>query len=519
MYYLRPKTLQTIKHLAINGTKVDLDRILASPHFTGVTGVTITNPILPEQQEAFRHISCQLTTLSDTGHKDLKRSESSIKYFGEGALQNLHTFYLQNVRLPPLREILANGDGIAINLKSIAFVPFHVQDTAFTDEHIPDGYIIEAIELLRIISNFKFLPALRLVQVGLGRGAKDNKMKSDRIAFLDELWNSAGLHGLWRLATGKRITDQAKPFINGWVCWCDGIKGDLFLTTEEVSGFGTWCKKDKRYPRFEDFCEDNIHITVQADGLGVDKLHRDLLGQIHGVSILPADELNIEETLKAVSRSTRCVFIQFQSLWGTVIGYPNKQNFSKIETLRLQNVGIEDLVKLFDEPRPYCDNLALAVLTRLSLPQWTSLRDLTVPAMALQRGDCEDTIETGPTAASCGSHLPAYSFPWLSSLASLRTFRVIDWLACFECYEELKESENSTNLGNSFPGELKRRIPRGVIMFVLLATFWCPSDEDRWVEILENDFKEAVGGGVNVDMSYLWVQEMGFDDDEDQDDN
>lgn len=516
MHYLRPEALRTIKHLGINGTDDDLNQILDSPDFTGVTAVTISNPIQPDQQEAFRPIAFQLTELSEVCFSE-DPPGSSTEYLGDGALQNLHTFYLQNVGLPPLRELLANRNGIAVNLTVIAFIPFRVQEVAFTDKHTPDGYVFQAIKLFRIVGNNKFVPSLRQVQVGLGRGSRDESMRSDRIAFFTELWNSAGAHGMWRLTTATRLPLNGTPFLDGWLCSCDRLNGDLFLTAEEVSRFSAWCKRDGRYPRFEDFHTDNIHITVQPTGHGVDRLDRDLLDQIRGVSVLPGD-LNIEACLSAVTGSTRCVLIQIHSQWGTVHGYPKAKSFAKIETLRIHNVGQRDIVEVFDNPRPYNDNLPLAILTRLSLPKWTSLSELTVPTMALQRADRDDTIESGPIAATCGRHLPAYAFAWLSALTSLRTLQLIDWLACSECFKELHQSEFEVGVGYSFLGELKRRIPPRVTFFLLSGTFWCESDEDLWTIALGHEIRNAVGNDVSLNLSHLWVQDMEVHGDEEDED-
>lgn len=518
--YLRPETLRTIKHLNINGTDDDLDRILDSQNFTGVTAGTISTPILPDQQEAFRHIALQLTELSELSFSE-DQPGSSTNYLGDGALQNLHTFYLQNVGLPPLKKLLANGDGIALNLTVIAFLPFCVEEVAFTDKHTPDGYVFQAIELLRIVGNNRFVPSLRQVQVGLGRGSRDESMRSNRIAFFTEVWKSAAAHGMWRLATATGLPLNGTPFVDGWVCSCDKLNGDLFLTAEEVSRFSTRCKRDGKYPRFEDFHADNIHITIKPTGHGVDKLDRDLLDQIRGVSVLPGDELNIEACVGAVTGSTRCILIQTQSQWGTVVGYPNAKRFSKIETLRIQNVGRQDVDEEdFEDPRPYNVNLPLAILTCLSLPQWASLSEITVPAMALQRGDCDNTIESGPIAAICGRHLPAYAFAWLSTLQSLRTLQLIQWLACSECCEELWQPEFEIRASYSFLGELRRRIPRGVTSFLLSGTFWCESDEGLWAFILAHKIQNAVGNDVSINLSHLRVQVAEFDGDgEDEDDN
>lgn len=518
--YLRPETLRMIKHLDINGTGGDLDRILASQNFTGVTAGTILAPIHPDQQKAFRHIALQLTELSEVSFKE-DEPGSSTNYLGDGALQNLHTFYLQNVSLPPLTKLLSNGDGIALNLTVIAFLPFCVEEVAFTDKHTPDGYVFQAIELLRIVGSNRFVPSLRQVHVGLGRGSRDESMRSKRIAFFTEVWKSAAAHGMWRLVTATGLPLNGTPFVDGWECSCDKLNGDLFLTPEEVSEFSTGCKRDGRYPRFEDFHTGNIHITIKPTGHEVDKLDRDLLDQIRGVSVLPGDELNIEACVDAVTDSTRCILIQIQSQWGTVAGYPNAKRFSKIETLRIQNVGHQDIDEEdFEDPRPYNVNLPLAILTCLSIQQWTSLSELTVPAMALQRGNCDNTIESGPIAAICGRHLPAYAFAWLSTLQSLRTLQVINWLACSECCEELCHSEFEIRSGDSFLGELKRRIPHGVTLFLIAGTFWCESDEGQWALVLANEIGNAVGSDVSINLSHLSVQVVEFEDDEaEEDDN
>lgn len=517
--YLRPETLRTIKHLDINGTDDDLDAILESENFTGVTAVTVTNLILPDQQEAITPIACRLTELSEINYSEYGTTTNSTEYLLPGTLQNLQTFYLQNVPLPPLRRILSNSDGIAINLRSIAFMPIRF-DTIFTDEHIPDGYIFEAIKFFRIIADRDFVPALRVVHVGLGRGGRDDKMKSERIAFFDELWNSAYAHGMWRLATRKGImAPQVTPSIDGWTCWCDEEKGDLFLTTKEVARFEAFCKSVGQYPRFEDFISVNVHIVVKSTGVGVKKLDSDILAQIRGVCILPGAELKIQDGLNAVSTSSRCVLIQLGSIWGTVDGYLDFRRYEKIETLRIQHVGTPGMIDAFDEPRPYSDNLPLGVLSRLSVTYWTSLRELTVPAMALQRGDCDFTVDTAPISAICDRHIPAYTFPWLAKLASLRTFQVIELLACSECYLQLKQSENRDGGGYSFPGELKRMLPLGVTTFVLSAIVWVPSYEDMWLETVQNDIYAAVSDDVHVDLTGVWIQELDFEDDDDQDGN
>lgn len=473
---LRPRTLRLIKDLYLNGTRTDLNNIGNSNDLTGVTKLTIVGTVMPAQQCAISRVARQLTEFTDNKEFGDGHRNSSTSSLSPGSFQNLQMMRLKNVLLPPIKILMANSQGIASFLRTITFLPYQFEGPLHGNRPTPDTYVSDTLTLLQILSDREFVPSLRLVQVALQRGVGSDSMRLERISVLEGILASAATHGLWRLFADKTLRPGLRYRIGNWSCWCDNKRGDIFVTTEEVARFTIWCENNGHYPRWDDFVSVNVHLSVESTGSGVNKLDIAVLAQIRGVSVLPGKKLNLHDALGAVSKGTRCVVIQLQIMWGTVEGSQlDPARFQMVESLSILQASLEINNGGNATPGGYWTNISLTAINYLSLPAWCNLRELTVPALALQRGYVDRHPDQSPTVASCGKHIPGYSFDWLAACTALQSLQIIDWDACATCYEKHQDLEIDIDddiSGWGLIGGLRKNFPAGITTFLITGMFW-----------------------------------------------
>lgn len=521
-HYLRRQTLEMITRLRVVGIDADLEILLSSfSEFPSVWSLTITNPCRTVQQVAFAKFARQLREIQEVQVVTTDWGKAAIADLPAGTLNRLLVLNLQGVQLPPLRRLLSDSI-TAPSLTSISYLPYRPQDWSESGTGVDTQYVQQCIGLLKVLSESSFIPALRFVEVVLGRGQPNDERKKERLDLLHALWAFAASHGMWKLRPRKPTFHQPEvvtEVVEGWTCWCSHQTGDLFVTPEEVEAYAGWCEKKGRYPRWEDFVSANIHIDVRCTGLGVEKLHKRAIGNltlVRGVSILPDtnQNLNLAAALSTVTVATRCVSIQLGAYWGHLDGNkPDCHQFTRVETLRIQHVGLEKYTTEPNYPTPleYDQNLAAGVLMSLHLPFWSNLHMLSVSALALQRGPRENQANT--TAATCMKHVPAYSFPWLRSCSSLSVFQVTDWTACHLCYDEL--SDNGCGLVDALrvdtPPCITRVLISGWLAYWVIGTVqqhseWEIEEEEEWREEIAVSLKEALGNGVTLNYNQLNIR-------------
>ncbi|KAL0634832.1 hypothetical protein Q9L58_006265 [Maublancomyces gigas] len=526
VYYLRGQTLQKIRRLQVVGINGDLEIVLSSfREFSSVRSLIIIQPQSTVQQVALAQFARQLCEINEVAATNTGWMRSSVADLPAGTLNRLLILNLQGVQLPPLSRLL--NDGISTpSLTSISYLPYRALDWSESGTNVTPAYVEQCIGLLKFLSQRSSLPALRFVEVVLGRGQPKNELKKERLELLHALWNCAASHGMWQLRPRKPTFQQTEVVtqeVEGWTCWCSYRTGDLFVTPQEVEAYADWCEKKGRYPRWEDFVFGNIHIDVPCTGEGVEKLYKTVVGNLalaRGVSILPDNgpDLNLAAALLAVTSATRCVSIQLGTYWGGLCG--NKldcRQFTGVETLHIQHATQYNHAAGFNYPTPlnFDQNLAATVLTSLHLPLWTKLRMFSVSAIALQRGPREN--HANPTTASCLKHVPAYAFPWLRNCINLRVFQVTDWAACLLCYEELED--NKCGLADAIridtpPGVTKVRVSGWLSYRVAGAgqnnSTWDmheeTEEEEEWREEIAESLMEALGDGVTLDYDQLNIR-------------
>lgn len=526
IYYLRGQTLQKIQRLQVVGSNGDLEIVLSSlREFSSVRSLTITEPQCTVQQGALAQFAKQLCEINEVAASNMGWVRASVADLPAGTLNRLLILNLQGVQLPPISRLL--NDGISTpSLTSISYLPHRSLDWSESGTNVSPGYVQQCMRLLKFLSQRSSLPALRFVEVVLGRGQPKNELRKERLELLHALWNCAASHGMWQLRPRKPTFQQTEVVtreIEGWTCWCSHRTGDLFVTPEEVEAYADWCEKKGRYPRWEDFVCGNIHIDVPCTGEGVEKLYKTVIGNLslaRGVSILPdtGSDLNLARALSAVTSATRCVSIQLGTYWGGLCGKkPDCRQFTGVETLRIQHATESNHASGFHYPTPlnFDQNLAATVLTSLHLPFWSKLRMFSVSAIALQRGPREN--HANPTTASCLKHVPAYGFPWLRNCTNLRVFQVTDWAACLHCYEELEV--NKCGLVDAIridtppsvtkvlvSGWLSYRVPGAGQNYFTWETIDEIEAEEEWREEIAEALMEALGDGVTLDYDQLNIR-------------
>lgn len=482
--YVRASTLRTITHLHLNRNDSDFDNMIDDGNFTGVTSLKISNYITPEQQVDFASFARQLTEIIEIGSPERMGSDSSVAGLAAGALSKLRILHLQNVDLPPLRFILADPQGVAAFLHSITFVPFDPEMLPTRDDDEIQEIYKSYTDLLTVVSDRTLFPVLRVVELTRGRSHPETEWKKIRAALLEAMYVAAAKHGLWRISGAKKTVLGVFPlqqFLNEWACWCSRCTSDSFLTPSEIIKYGVWCEKEGRYARWDEFLADNMHIDVRPTGKKIKQLMTGRaagLARVRGVSILPGPDLNLDVALSAISYTTRCVCIQLCGFWGvpaTQILDPAR--FSQIEFLRvvIVKMGEEYEEPSYRHPEDMTQNLVFSLVAGLSLPMWTNLHALAVPATALQRL----YFEPSRVSASCEIHLPAYDLAWVGECVHLKRFHITCWSACVKCHNEHDEFDSDPGGQGADPDAptrglltgLQNHMPAILRIFVLTGLF------------------------------------------------
>lgn len=503
IHFLRAKTIRTIKHLVIGGLNEYYNSIIRSNDFTAVRTVTIINPMSHFQQDTLTPLASQLTELTIIGFPMHGTLDGSINYIPTGTLNKVKMLFLQGMKCPPLYRLLSDNHGIAASLEMISYIPRQTE-SIMSYTIIDQDYVDNALALLSTLSNRKFLPSLRFVELVLGRTSLDESAKSARIVLLHSIWVSAMAHGGWRLHALKAAAESVSvAFVEAWECWCGSSRGPFFVTPEEAVLFSSWCGKQGRHVRWEDFVCGDVHLDVKSTGHEVQDFKLAItpnISMVHGVSVLQGRNINLYASLSAISESTRCILIQLKSFWGTIHGRLDPQQFKKVEFLRIQVTSPRNFPAVFAHPRKFRQNLNAAILVSLAVPQWQNLRALSLPAIALQRNPRDSDHDPGLTAAICGRHIPAYSLEWLAECSMLQRLQITSWLACTRCYKQLKESDIHVPASSLVSG--LRNVPASVNDFLISGVFHT-SARRKWELVVKGDIHNAFGKDVLINFDCL----------------
>lgn len=509
----RPSTLRQITHLLINGTDRDQEEILLSNLLTGVKSVTITRMIKTEYRRIFALFAKQLTELIEIGDDSMEGGEmSSLTLIPDGTLNKIQSLSLHGVELPPLQTILADQFGVAVSLTKFSFLPFQTEVTL--RGHLPHNYVRDSLAALRILKDAVKFPSLKAVQLNLGRSTHNNSMRKERMILLTRIWAASAMHGGWRFLTQSPIADESIGRINPWKCGCGVRHGALFLTIPEIDSFARYCDRINTYARWDQFVIGDLHLDVKSIRSEYLELKDPIsetvrLANVHGVSILPGRDIDLEH----VGTNTRCLLVQFKSFWdkGTSMkSNLDSKNYKSIEVLRLEVLPAtaNHLPTRHSRPPMYRNNLAAAVLRNMHLPAWTSLRNLSLPAVAMQR--FRENQNFANRAAGCGHHIPGYRFPWLRFCIHLETLAITNWWTCIGCYEDMSDvqeeedsEESSENPHHSWTGgksmviALMESVPIRLTEFSINSMF-DEHDPPRWLETVEKEVRGAFKQHVTV---------------------
>lgn len=530
---LSPDTLRTITHLSMNGNGRYYIQILMSEFLTGVRSMTITKRIKREQQHLFTDIASRLTELVEIGDGGAADGNCSVSNLPKGTLRRLEILYLQDVKMPPIMNLLCGSTRVACCLTTLSWMPSLTEEIFAALPLTPD-YIDSTIDLLRILRNRHCFQALRTVAIALGRSFPDGRMNKARTLVLDAVWGAAAAHRGWKLLAQKPKRHDAVHVTNSidaWECWCSAKTGDLFLTVLEVTSFGLWCEQNNRYPRWDDIVTGNIHIDIPSSGTGARELQTNSttanLANVHGVSVLPGKSLDLPAALSLVSHRTRCVLIQLQSRWPTASSLfvdSGSGRFNSIEVFRLEVIpadmdssffSSDSNNSSFDGPPEFNGNISAAIISGLELPLWAHLRALSVPAIALERFLTDTELAS---AVSCGRHIPAYAFDWLARCDALQKLQITNWEICLQCYERFADAvaeqgdgggssgwNRIETGGQSLVAGLAKSVPVGV-KAVSITVLLSPATPPAWRKMVQEDVGNVLGVGVELDFSAFAVE-------------
>lgn len=514
----RPSTLRLITHLVVNGTGRDQEEIFLSNLLTGVKSVAITRMIRPEYSRIFALLVKQLTELIEIGDEATEDDKtSSLTSMPAGTLNTIENLSLQDVQLPPLHTLLVGSFGVNVSLTRFSFLPSQNEDVCLTG-HLPRIYVRDCLAALRILKQAAMFPSLKAVQLTLGRSTNNDPMRKERMILLNRIWAAAAMHGGWRLLTQKPIADGYIGRINPWECGCQTGHGALFLTVPEIASFVGFCDKINTYGRWDEFLIGDVHVDVQSTRRGCMELKSPRgdtvrLADAHGVSIPPGRNIDFAH----VGTNTRCLLVQFKSFWDkrTCLEFRlDSKNYKSVEVLRLEVLPATENENATRHSRPpmYRNNLTASVVRKMHLPAWTSLRNLSLPAAAMQR--FRDNQNLAKRAAGCGRHIPEYRFSWLKHCIHLYTLAITNWRTCIGCYEDMpnfqeeevseaspEDSYHSWTGGQSMVIALMESVPMRLTEFSINALF-DENDPPRWIDTVEEDVRGAFKPHVTVNYTH-----------------
>lgn len=405
---LRESSLKNIRHITLNGTVSENQRIFTAVEMRAVTSATIVTPISRAQSHTLARFIPQLTALTEAkqvGQVD----RSSLTYLQAGSLSHLRFLRLAASLPVNLKSLL----GVAQNLTTIHILHFPTEAC----DSIYDLYAGTLTPLLDMLSSRTSFPSLRLVQLLPGSTATA-RQEITRQTVLTAIWTSIAKHGNWRLLA-KYTSRPASDSPHGWKSWWTVQDWDFFLTSEQLENFRTWCANYRRAPNLSAFVCGNVHLEVTGSVPG-------LLGVVvYGVSVFAGREIGIHHALDVVTSSTRAITITLDKYWGVVNTEVLQPRFGSVEALKI--IGGEAKTRF--SRLLYSMNVSAGLVRTLGVRQWHGLRILSLPVYAFHK----PSESTKKVTAACGMHIPAYDLSWLAECAALQALDLTQWSTCFLC--------------------------------------------------------------------------------------
>lgn len=414
--WLSPYTLQTIRHLTLDGLVTDHDEVFACRDLSGVVSTNIVTMIQPSQRAAFGRWASQLEYLGEDDMSDGEDTASSLSGVPAGSFQNLRALRM-DVSLP-----LGIGSSLLIarNLRRIQFNPIYPQETH--DEYLQ--YLMELEELLRIVSDRDNVPALKLVHVGPTPVTHQHQKVPHR-QLMQKIWTAVHNHGGWKLECSLPETFGATEYPHAWEWWWSKPAWDLTITVKELAEFATACERRNLFPRLADYVKGRIHVQTSGGTPQLKNLS-DANTVAYGVWVNHGPTTNITAALQLVTKDTRLLAICLQSYWGSVGALvPDSSPFQKVKSLLVDGPKPGHIARRFH----YHENYGVAFIKGLDLKNWACLVNLSLSAIALQKGP-----ENGvPHQSQCGLHIGSYDMQWLSELTTLKALTINNWFSCIDC--------------------------------------------------------------------------------------
>lgn len=420
---LSPSTIETIRHLSLNGLVSDHDEVFSHrdlsgvrPDLSGVVSATIVTMIQPSQRASFGIWARQLQSLREEDVCDGEDPDSSLSNIPAGWFDNLQELRL-DVALPLGME---NTLCFAQHLRRIQFLPTYPQNTE--EEYM--YYLGELNELLNLVSDTERVPALKILHIG-PTNVSEAYQKVPHRQLMMNIWAAIHRHGGWKLECTLPETFLPMEYPDAWEWWWGRRAWDLTITVKEAKDFTYACEESNIYPRLADFVKGRIQVQTSGGSPAMTTLTNANI-VIYGLWIHHGATTNITAALKLLSSDTRLLAICLRSFWGSVGSLiPDATPYKQVEGLLIDGPSPGHLRRSF----PYETNYGVAFVKALAVTNWSRLLTLSLPAMALQKAP-KDGV---PYVSQCGLHVGGYDMEWLAEISTLKALFITHWFSCTDC--------------------------------------------------------------------------------------
>lgn len=413
---LSTSTLQTIRHLSLDGLVMDHDKVFACADLSGVISANIMTMIQPGQRTAFGIWARQLESLVENDMADGEDPESSLSDVPSGSFENLHALRL-DVSLPLQIE---SSLLIARNLHYIQFMPTYPQETE--DEYL--FYIRELEHLLRIVSDRNNVPGLKIIHVA-PTAVTQQHQKIPHRQLMQSIWAAVHSHGGWKLQCSLPETFVRTEYPGAWEWWWSRRAWDLTITVKELAEFTAACERRNVFPRLADYVKGRIHVQTSGGTPQLSNL-TNANTVVYCVRVHHGPTTDLTTALKLVTNDTRLLAICLRSYWGSIGALvPDAYPFKRVKSFSMEGPPPGHI----SQPFHYHENYGVAFIKGLALKSWARLVTLSLPAIAFQK-EPENGV---PYRSRCGLHLGSYDMKFLSEITTLKALSITNWISCVEC--------------------------------------------------------------------------------------
>lgn len=412
MHLSRP-TVRTIREITLNGSSTEHDDVFQCRDLAGVRSAIIVTPILPRQRVVFGRWARRLHGLREDSVDEVDDPISSIGNLAAGCLQQVRNLRL-NIALP---ERLDRMLSLARRLERIQLIPEQLESH--------DGYVrylAQVTQLMCLLHDHQRLPSLKIVHIAPSF-VSSLQEKIPHQEMLKKVWAAVFSHGGWQLVSSLPTAEISVPYPTAWGSWWATHGVGFTITLKEARQFVSACLNRNIQPRLHQYVKGPIHIQT---GGGTPEIGTLPGTAIYGVWIHHGPTTNITAALRLITPDTKVLVICLRSYSGSVGSLiPDARPYQSVQGL------------MFDGPFPshdlaqfrYADNLCVAFIKAFQLPSWACLVNLSLPAVALQRGLTDGL----PCLSLCGLHIGGYDMTVLSTLPTLKALAITQWLSCTGC--------------------------------------------------------------------------------------